>query len=76
MFLVFHTWLVDKNSNDDVGGRVHIWDMDRRVKTKLRIGMKLQRTEINWTPLDRRGQLYLAFLLSYMINFSMLVSGE
>lgn len=61
VFLVFHTWLVDKNSGGEVGGRVHLWDMERRVKTKLHLNIKLQRTEINWTPLDKDGQLYLTY---------------
>ncbi|XP_067937561.1 uncharacterized protein [Watersipora subatra] len=61
MYLIFHTWLVDKNSHNDIGGRVHVWDMERHVKRRLNLHITLQRTEINWIPLDVRGQLYFTY---------------
>lgn len=61
VYLIFHTWLVDKISNDEVGGRVHIWDMDSHVKKKLNPHIPLQRTEINWIPLDINGELYFTY---------------
>jgi len=61
VYLVFHTWLVDKNSKNQVGGRIHIWDMHRHLKKKLWPHIPLQRTEINWIPLDINGQLYFTY---------------
>lgn len=64
LLLLFHTWIVDKDSHDEVGGRVHIWNWDKRQKRKLKLpGVQLQRTEINWIPMDVNGSLYVTYSL-------------
>jgi len=44
-------------------GRLHLFDMDRHVKRKLKLDGNLLRTEINWIPLDLNGQLYYTYSL-------------
>jgi len=61
--LVFHVWSVDKFSNDNIVGRVHIFDMDKHAKHRLAPSMTLARAEINWIPLDVKGEAYFTYSL-------------
>ncbi|XP_067933957.1 uncharacterized protein [Watersipora subatra] len=62
-YLSFHTWLVDPTFNNQISGRLHLYDMDRHIKKKLTLNTKLLRTEINWIPLDIDGELYYTYSL-------------
>lgn len=62
-YLSFHTWLVDPTYDHQISGRLHLYDMDKHIKRKLTLDTKLHRTEINWIPLDVRGELYYTYTL-------------
>lgn len=62
-FLSYHTWLIDPTYNNDMAGRPHMYDMNRHIKRKLNTGRQMSRTEINWIPLDVRGELYFTYSL-------------
>lgn len=40
-----------------------MYDMDRHTKRKLKLNTKLHRTEINWIPIDVKGELYYTYSL-------------
>ena len=40
-----------------------MFDMNRNIKRKLQLNVKLQKTEINWIPIDVNGELYYTYSL-------------
>lgn len=66
LYLTFYTWAREKTggggADDPVAGRIHVWDLQRKVKIKLRVaGLRLAVAETGWAPFANNGSLCFVY---------------